>query len=71
MPEPSQRVVIERVEAQLVEACLRKIGGGVHVAELAHKTGLTETDVIDALCELEEQGRAAPWAWTLGPESNR
>lgn len=60
-PDPPKAVV--------VEAWLRKIGGGVHVSELAYKTGLPEPEIIDALCELEEQGKAAPWAWTLGPES--
>jgi predicted Rossmann fold nucleotide-binding protein DprA/Smf involved in DNA uptake len=63
--------VVEQVEAGLVEAALQRIGGGVHVSELARKTGLTETQVIEALFELEEQGRATPWAWTLGPESTR
>jgi Domain of unknown function (DUF3846) len=63
--------VVERVDSALVEAALCKIGGGVHVRELARNTCLTETQVIDALCELEEHGRATPWAWTLGPESKR
>ena len=61
--------VVQRVESELVERCLRKIGGGVHVSELAYKTGLSKSEIIDALYDLEEQGRAAPWAWTLGPNS--
>ena len=81
MPPPDRRErVVARVPlgvdlgadppaAVVVEAWLRKIGGGVHVSELAYKTGLREPEIIDALCDLEEQGRAAPWAWTLGPES--
>ena len=60
---------VQRVESELVERCLRKIGGGVHVGELAYKTGLSESEIIDALYELEEHGRAAPWAWTLGTNS--
>ncbi|MEA2309805.1 MAG: hypothetical protein QOI65_2091 [Thermoleophilaceae bacterium] len=65
----SNESVVGRVETELVEACLRKIGGGVRVAEIAYKTGLTLTEVMDALCQLEEQGRAEPQAWTLGPNS--
>ena len=61
--------MVDRVESALVERWLRKIGGGVHVRELAYKTGLSESEIIDALYDLEEQGRAAPWAWTLGPNS--
>ncbi len=62
--------MVDRVESALVERWLRKIGGGsIHVRELAYKTGLSESEIIDALYDLEEQGRAAPWAWTLGPDS--
>jgi hypothetical protein len=70
-PDSARRDLVEQVETALVEATLRKIGGGVHVAELAYHTGFSETQILDALCELEEQGRATPWAWTLGPESTR
>lgn len=70
-PDTTRRDVVDQVETALVEATLRKIGGGVHTAEVAYHTGLSETQVIDALCELEEHGRATPWAWTLGPESTR
>jgi len=49
---------------EVVLTVLRRVGGGVTVPELAHKTGLAESDLIDALCDLEDQGLARPWSWT-------
>jgi hypothetical protein len=54
----------------LVEAALERIGGGVRVEELAYKTGLSAREVLDALHQLERDGRARPWAWTVAAQTN-
>jgi len=57
-------------DRDLVLAVLRRIGGGVAVGELVHKTGLPESTVVDALCELENMGLAGPWSWTATTEKD-
>lgn len=58
-----------RVGRDRVLAALRRIGGGVTIPELAYKTGLGDVEVVDALCELEADGLAVPWAWTATKEA--
>jgi hypothetical protein len=53
-----------------VEAALHRIGGGVRVEELVYKTGLSTVEVLDALRQLERQGRARPWVWTAAAPTN-
>jgi hypothetical protein len=48
----------------LVERTLARIGGGVHVGELAYHTGLSDGQVLDALRVLEREGRAVPFTRT-------
>lgn len=48
----------------VVLTVLRRVGGGVTVPELVYKTGFAESEVVDALCELEARGLAVPWSWT-------
>jgi len=55
-------------DRDLVLAVLRRIGGGVAVGELVHKTGLPQSAVVDALYDLEERGLAGPWSWTATRE---
>jgi hypothetical protein len=47
-----------------VERTLARIGGGVRVGELAYRTGLSDGQVLDALRDLEREGRAVPFTWT-------
>ena len=59
----------EQPAVAVVEAALDRIGGGVRVTELAHKTGLTAAEVTDALGKLQRDGRPQPWAWTLSDQA--
>ena len=64
MTDPAQ-------SSEAVLTVLRRVGGGVAVPELAYKTGLQVSVVIDALCDLEDLGLARPWSWTAVQEDPR
>lgn len=58
-------------QTEIVLSVLRRVGGDVTVREVSYKTGLPETDVVDALCDLEDRGLVRPWSWTAVQEDPR
>jgi len=66
---------LAELEHQVV-GVLREVGGGVGVGEIVYQLArrgrdVDPSDVVAALCELEERGQVTPWSYTLGPEAEQ
>lgn len=55
----------ERENALEILAIIERSGGGVSPEELAYKTGLEMAEVVEALDDLEREGKVTPRNWGL------